>query len=594
MMMKADGSKCTSTEENAEVFRVHFQKLFDREPEYRSNFDVLPQMNIALEFDTPPDDDEIRDACRSLKDKAPGESGLLPQLWKALLTDESTFGILKALVLDFWRSELPPQQWLTGLLKVLPKKGDLSLPGNYRGIMLLEAAYKIVTILLLNRLRPIAESLDHEQQCGFRTGRGCNDAVFTVKMAMKKRREHSLETWILFLDLVKAFDRVPRALLWELLGKFGVPHKLIRLLKALHQDVVAKFEVEGVVHEVKCSIGVKQGDILGPVLFIIFIAGIMMAWKKTTTCPPVLFLTRFDNILIGRNHKEEGDEFELNDSQYADDTAVVFDSRKSTETYCPPLVEHFKDYGMEIHVGDERCPEKKSKTECLFVAAPPSAYNDPSSYDNADLSNIKLGGGKYFPVVALFCYLGSILTRDCKDDEDVQARIDKAGGAFGSLRKSVFSNASICFEAKKLVYEGLILLILLYGSESWCLTERLYRKLRVFHARCARAMCRVNRWHTHRHRITTEELLERLNVKPIDSYVTVRQLQWAGHVIRMPYERLPRKMLTSWVSHKRPRGCPEFTYGRGLRKALTKTGIDPKEWTVLAENREDWRRLTNI
>ena len=141
MMMKADGSKCTSTEENAEVFRVHFQKLFDREPEYRSNFDVLPQMNIALEFDIPPDDDEIRDACRSLKDKAPGESGLLPQLWKALLTDESTFGILKALVLDFWRSELPPQQWLTGLLKVLPKKGDLSLPGNSLGIMLLEAGY---------------------------------------------------------------------------------------------------------------------------------------------------------------------------------------------------------------------------------------------------------------------------------------------------------------------------------------------------------------------------------------------------------------------------------------------------------------------
>ena len=138
------------------------------------------------------------------------------------------------MILDFWRSEKPPQQWLTGLLKVLPKKGDLSIPGNYRGIMLLEAAYKIITILLLNRLRPIAESLDHEQQCGFRTGRGCNDAIYTVKMAMKKRREHSQETWILFLDLVKAFDRVPRALLWELLGKFGVPAKLIRLLKALH------------------------------------------------------------------------------------------------------------------------------------------------------------------------------------------------------------------------------------------------------------------------------------------------------------------------------------------------------------------------
>ena len=67
------------------------------------------------------------------------------------------------MILDFWRSVKPHQQWLIGLLKVLPKKGDPSIPGNYQGIMLLEAAYKIITILLLNRLRPIAESLDHEQ-----------------------------------------------------------------------------------------------------------------------------------------------------------------------------------------------------------------------------------------------------------------------------------------------------------------------------------------------------------------------------------------------------------------------------------------------
>ena len=87
-----------------------------------------------------------------------------------MLTDERTFHLLKSLVIDFWNSELPPRQWMTGLLKILSKKGDLSQPGNYRGIMLLEAAYKIVIILLLNRLRPIAENLDYEQQCVFRTG----------------------------------------------------------------------------------------------------------------------------------------------------------------------------------------------------------------------------------------------------------------------------------------------------------------------------------------------------------------------------------------------------------------------------------------
>ena len=483
---------------------------------------------------------------------------------------------------------------MMGLLRILPKKGDLSLPGNYRGIMLLETAYKIVSILLLNRLRPIAESLDHEQQCGFRPGRGCNDAVFTVKMAMKKRREHSKETWILFLDLVKAFDRVPRELLWQLLEKFGVPPKLVRLLKALHKDVLVKFEVEGLEHEVNCTIGVKQGDILGPVLFIIYMAGVMSDWRNITDCPAIIFLSKPDNVITGRRPTAKGTPFELNDSEYADDTAVLFDSRKSAVEYCPLLVNHFRQYGMEIHTGDVRDPEKKSKTEILFVAAPPSTYKDPTTFDNVDLGVIPLGGGRFFPIVAQFCYLGCLLTRDCSDDADVQSRIDKAAGAFGSVRKEVFSNQNVCFGAKLLIYEGLILAILLYGSECWCLTEKLYHKLRLFHARCARSMCRVTRKHTWKHRISTDKLLARVGLRTIESYINRRQLQWAGHVLRMPFERLPRKMLTCWVASPRPRGCPQFTYGRGLYKALRRADIDKNSWTALAMDRDKWRGMTLI
>ena len=79
---------------------------------------------------------------------------------------------------------------------------------------------------------------------------------------------------------------------------------------------------------------------------------------------------------------------------------------------------------------------------------------------------------------------GAFFTRDCKDDSDVLARINSAGGAFGAERKALFSNSEIKFAAKKVVYEGLILKILLYGSESWCLTEKLLNLLRRFHARC--------------------------------------------------------------------------------------------------------------
>jgi len=198
---------------------------------------------------------------------------------------------------------------LTGILRILPKKGDLRKPGNYRGIVLLECSYKVIAILLHNRLQPLIEDLDHEPQCGFRKDRGCVDAVFSVKLAIKKRQEHSQESWILFLDLVKAFDRVSRELLWQVLQKFGAPEKLISLLKSLHSDFQVKFVVDEVSHTLKCTIGVKKGDILGPALFTIFIAAIMITWRKKTNRPLYLFHTKQDCQMTGRRYNTKVSNF---------------------------------------------------------------------------------------------------------------------------------------------------------------------------------------------------------------------------------------------------------------------------------------------
>ena len=150
-------------------------------------------------------------------------------------------------------------------------------------------------------------------------------------------------------------------------------------------------------------------------------------------------------------------------------------------------------------------------------------------------------------------------------------------------------NQYFLYKAKKFVYECIILAILLYGAEHWCLTESLFRKLRVFHARCVRAMCRVNRLHTRVYRIRTSDLLNRLSLQSIDLYVNRRQLRWLGHVARMGPQRLPRKMLTSWVPSKRPRGAPNFTYGRGIY--LRKIGMSKNDWYENALNRLAWRRI---
>ena len=485
MMTKSDGSKCKSAEENADVFKVHFEQLYDRKPTFDPNaLDLLEQHPVKEGVDHLPTDQEIRKAVSRLKNNAPGETGITSQMFKSIIEDPETFTLLRNVVTDLWNTENPPSEWDIGLLKILPKKGDLSKPGNYRGIMLLEVSYKIVAIIIHERLQPIVNSIDHESQCGFRPGRGCQDAIFTVKLAMKKRREHNSETWILFLDLVKAFDRVPRELLWGVLEKFGVPLKIVRILKSLHQNFKVNFEVDNVSHSINCTIGVKQGDILGPVLFVMYIAAIMITWRKRYDRPLCIFRTKNDFRMTGRRYNAKGTDFAIPDSEYADDTAALFTSRQDAEIYIPPLFNHFLSFGMEVHAGDDSQPEKPSKTEILYVSGPNPDVNPPN------LDPIKFGDGKFIPVTDSFCYPGSFLSRDTDDEIDVVSRLNRGSNAFGTLKSCIFANSRVSPNVKAIVYETLILSIVLYGSETWSLTERLFDLLRLFHRRCVRTMSR--------------------------------------------------------------------------------------------------------
>ena len=209
-MKKPDGSRCSTPQENADVFKQHFEKLYARSPRYDpSVLDDAAQFPTRFELADPPTRAEIKKAVGQLRCSAPGASGIRAEVWKTVAGDSRTFPLLERVILDFWESEIQPSEWDVGLLGILPKKGDLSLPGNYRGIMMLEVAQKIVSNIVRQRLSTICEALDHESQCGFRPERGTSDATFALRLALKKRREHSQGSWVLFIDFVKAFDRVP-------------------------------------------------------------------------------------------------------------------------------------------------------------------------------------------------------------------------------------------------------------------------------------------------------------------------------------------------------------------------------------------------
>jgi hypothetical protein len=101
-------------------------------------------------------------------------------------------------------------------------------------------------------------------------------------------------------------------------------------------------------------------------------------------------------------------------------------------------------------------------------------------------------------------YLGSWLTSDGKDTEDVEERIKQATGALacGGLLTCVFKRKDVTREAKVAVHSSLVPSIPLCGSGSWAATQKFRDKLQSFHRRCVRSMCLINMWHVQEHRIT--------------------------------------------------------------------------------------------
>ena len=317
----------------------------------------------------------------------------------------------------------------------------------------------------------------------------------------------------------------------------------------------------------------------------------------TTLAPVALAHTsRNDLVMTGRATSTIGDTFTIGDSKYADDTGLPFTSRQDVDEQTPKLLVHFEAWGMEIHAGiyaPNGSVAKESKTEVLFCSA--RLYANPATYDGTDLSDVQLPGGCFMPIVDKFMYLGRFVTRDGDDAVDVDSRIEKAGKAFGALRGCLFASTHINMRAKRAAYMTLILNVLLYGAETWSTSERMLQRLRVFHARCVRAMCRVSRKHTWDHHLSTAELERRLGLDSIDVYLARRQLRWLGHVRRMDYEqRLPRRMLSAWVARPRPCGAPPMTYGRSIGRALDEFHIDRRTWHELAADREAWRETLRL
>jgi hypothetical protein len=478
------------------------------------------------------------------------------------------------------------EEWLVARLKLLPKKGDLTQCKNWRGICLLDVASKVLSSILVQRMQSVLKEHGLEMQTGFTPDRGTIDGMFTVLMALAKRKEHNLDTFCLFIDLQKAFDSVPRASLFKVLRRFGLPAHFVNIVIRLHEGAKIKLKIGEAEKDIASTIGVRQGSCEGPVLFLF----IMQAAMETLVWPDGVSRPEFRTVNEGKtmgekwNRKRGATSFELWASLFADDCAVFFNSREELVIGTQHLFTHLRKFGLEMHVGRG---STASKTEAMFCPRPRRAYEDGNT------ERFAVDGDGFVEFTREFKYLGSIISSELTSDADVDKRIKSATAIFGALSTSIFKNKDLSPLVKGRIYVTLVLSVLLYGSECWSLREDLFDRLNSFHNRCVRTMCRITIAHTIRCHIRSESLYERVGIRPLRTYYELRLLRWAGHLARMDMSRLPRKLLTGWVAHPRPNGCPLMNWGRTLKKALKSRDIATvfTTWTKLAQNRSSWRQL---
>jgi hypothetical protein len=192
-----------------------------------------------------------------------------------------------------------PEEWGQARVRSIFKKGKRDNFSSYRGISLLNSGYEIYAKIITQRFKAISDKILLEEQNGFRIGISRMDHVFIIKQTIEKRREVILENHMAFLDLDKAFDRVNRKQLRQILNRRGVPYHLIEVIKSLYKNTCVQTDTGRKSLEKICiSQGVRQECNLSLAVFNIYIEDLLRNWKHKTDAGLLLKRNLYLNTLL--------------------------------------------------------------------------------------------------------------------------------------------------------------------------------------------------------------------------------------------------------------------------------------------------------
>ena len=248
--------------------------------------------------------------------------------------------------------------------------------------------------------------------------------IFCLRQLQENCIEQDRPLYMVFVDFSKAFDTVGR----QLLRKYGCPEKFTTMIEALHTGMMANVSVGGEVSE-PCSVtnGVKQGCVLAPTLFSVFLSA-MLDEAFRDMGDGVYIQARQSADLLNVAHfkaKTKTTRILMRELLFADDSALVVHSAEEMKKIVDAFSDASKKFGLKINI---------KKTEVLY---------QPNSTSTRE-EGIMVDGNN----------LGSTISSDGCIDDEIQRRMAKASAPFGRLRQRLWNNRHVSMRVKDKIHRA--------------------------------------------------------------------------------------------------------------------------------------------
>lgn len=545
-LLGEDGTLKTSKEEQLAIWKKHFENTLNILHEENNDEIIIHRrhnVNRSIS-DNPPSVSEIRSAITTLKNgKAPGCDGLPAECFKT--NPDAAASLLHKLFVQIWETEEIPNQWKESTIIKLPKKGNLSNCNNWRGISITPTVTKIFNKIILDRISEPLNKLIAPTQAGFLPHKSCIDQINTLRILIEQSVEFNTSLYITFIDFEKAFDALKREFIWNALEARGIPDKIIKLIKNSYEGCVSRVLHAGSLSEAfTTKSGVKQGCALSPLLFI----------------------TALDIVFEATSCRQAGISWRLTDKltelAYADDVALLAVRRDDMQNKVSSLSEEAIKVGLKINI---------AKSKCMSI--------NPTANTNICLN------GQDLQNVDEFEYLGSKVTTDGGARCDIESRIRKARNAFAMLN-NIWRSNNIRLRTKILIFNSCVKTVLLYGCETWLVTNFTTNKIQTFMNRCLRTILRI--WWPNT--ISNEQLWQKTKQAGIAKDIRLRKYGWLGHTLRKDPTDIPHAALSWNPQGTRSRGRPKITWKRTIHNETSKS---INELRYIARNRNSWKDYIN-